>query len=72
MAYLREKNKCPGCRDLTAYKPITRIRCKIKRCNKLKSKFCFDCADLRGVNLKNVDLKADGRVGLMQTLFDKK
>jgi hypothetical protein len=55
MAYLREKNKCPGCRDLSTYKPITRIRCKIKTCNKLKTKFCFDCEDFPCKNLNNLD-----------------
>ena len=32
MAYLREKNKCPGCRGTDVNKPITRVRCKLKTC----------------------------------------
>ena len=30
MAYLREKNKCPGCRGADIDKPITRINVKSK------------------------------------------
>lgn len=32
MAYLRENNKCCGCRYSNINKPITRIKCKIKNC----------------------------------------
>jgi hypothetical protein len=43
-AYLREKNKCPGCRFVGKdYKSKTIVRCKIKNCNNLKKnnwKFC--------------------------------
>jgi hypothetical protein len=44
-AHLREKNKCPGCREDDFEKPITRKRCKIKTCDKLKFAFCFKCKD---------------------------
>jgi hypothetical protein len=45
-AYLREKNKCPGCRGSDIGKPKTRSGCKIKTCDVLvneKFKFCFQC-----------------------------
>jgi hypothetical protein len=47
MAYLREKNKCPGCRAADTNKAVSVIRCKIKNCEdvqKGKVKFCFECA----------------------------
>jgi hypothetical protein len=46
MAYLREKNKCPGCQGADTHKPVTRARCKIKNCEvfqKGKARFCFKC-----------------------------
>jgi len=55
MAYLREKNKCPGCRTPDKSKPITRVGCKIKTCHNLKSKFCFTCEDFPCDNLTHLD-----------------
>ncbi len=58
MAYLREKNKCPGCRGTDINKPITRIKCKIKTCEvfqEAKSKFCFQCESFPCDNLKRLD-----------------
>lgn len=46
MAYLREKNKCHGCRAADTNKAVSVIRCKIKNCEdvqKGKVKFCFEC-----------------------------
>ncbi len=46
IAYLREKNRCPGCRGNDLNKPITRTNCKIKNCSVYRrgdSKFCFQC-----------------------------
>ena len=58
MVYLREKNKCPGCRYLNKDKPITRIQCKIRTCKTFqneKAKFCFQCKDFPCDNLKHLD-----------------
>jgi len=46
--YLREKNTCPGCRDLNVNNSNLKscIRCIIKNCEKLKklkSGFCYEC-----------------------------
>jgi len=57
MAYLREKNKCPGCRAPDAGKPITRLTCKIKTCEKLHAKFCFDCEYFPCDKLKHLDTR---------------
>ena len=54
-AYLREKNKCPGCRFSDKDKPITRLKCKIKICSKLNSKFCYDCKDFPCDRLNHLD-----------------
>jgi hypothetical protein len=58
MAFLREKNKCPGCRGVDTNKPVTRVRCKIKTCKfiqKDRAKFCFECRDFPCNNLKHLD-----------------
>ena len=57
-AYLREKNKCPGCRLFNASEPVTIARCKIKNCEviqKDKAEFCFDCDNFPCRNLNHLD-----------------
>lgn len=58
MAYLREKNKCPGCRVFDQNKPVTRTQCRIKNCATFqagKSKYCFQCDKYPCVRLKQLD-----------------
>ena len=58
MAYLREKNKCPGCRGADLIKPVTRVKCKIKNCTIFqtgKAKYCFGCEKFPCDNLKHLD-----------------
>jgi len=57
-AYLREKDKCPGCRLFNAKEPVSIARCKIKNCEiiqKGKVKYCFECANFPCKNLKHLD-----------------
>ena len=58
MAFLREKNHCPGCRYPDENKPITRFHCVIKNCEMIKTKengFCFDCDKVPCRRLKQLD-----------------
>lgn len=58
MAYLREKNKCHGCRESNLNKPVTRTKCKIKNCEffqKEGTQFCFECSDFPCDKLKHLD-----------------
>jgi hypothetical protein len=58
MAYLREKNRCLGCRTNTTDKPITRAQCKIKNCDELNQnnfKFCFKCKKFPCERMKHMD-----------------
>jgi hypothetical protein len=58
VAYLRLKNKCPGCRGNTANKPITRAQCKIKNCDELRKRtvrFCFQCRKFPCERIKQMD-----------------
>lgn len=46
LAFLRENNKCPGCRIKSISKPKTRTQCIIKNCSDLAattSGYCYDC-----------------------------
>jgi hypothetical protein len=57
-AYLRERNKCPGCRGVDIDKPRTRVKCKIKKCEFLQkagTMFCFQCDSFPCDRLKHFD-----------------
>jgi hypothetical protein len=57
--YLREKNKCPGCREMSKNKPEYCRKCIIMHCEILKKnnmKFCSDkCKKFPCTRLKNLD-----------------
>lgn len=58
IAYLRDKNKCPGCRIFSEKKSEARVRCTIKKCIYLEnttSKFCYDCVKYPCHRLKQLD-----------------
>ncbi|OLS14585.1 MAG: hypothetical protein RBG13Loki_1776 [Promethearchaeota archaeon CR_4] len=59
-AYLRARNKCPGCRADKVHKPVTIAQCKIKNCYKFrfkKAKFCFECEKIPCDKLKHLDTR---------------
>ena len=58
MAYLREKNHCPGCRGADTNKPISCARCIIINCKTFKkgrAKYCFECDNMPCNRLKSLD-----------------
>ena len=58
IAYLREKNRCPGCRIYSANKAISIQRCIIPKCvhlEKTASKFCYDCEKFPCIRMKQLD-----------------
>ena len=58
MAFLREKNKCNGCRESNLNKGYTRVNCGIKICCKKKKngmKFCYECNEFPCDKIKNMD-----------------
>jgi hypothetical protein len=58
MAYLREKNKCPGCAHIDPYLKSYRRNCTIRNCETIKSNqsgFCYECADYPCRRLKQLD-----------------
>lgn len=54
LAYLRPKNKCKGCRSEIDGKPVTRVNCRIKKCEK-QNEFCLDCDVFPCSRLKQLD-----------------
>ncbi len=58
IAYIREKNKCPGCRVLSKDKAVSVQRCIITKCiylEKTKSKFCYECEKYPCTRMKQLD-----------------
>jgi hypothetical protein len=58
IAYLRPKNRCPGCRIYSANKAVSVQRCIIPNCirlNNTSSKFCYDCEEYPCMRLKQLD-----------------
>ena len=58
MAYLREKNKCPGCSHIDPYLKSYRRRCIIRNCETIKnnrSGFCYECEIFPCRRLKQLD-----------------
>jgi hypothetical protein len=55
MAFLREKNHCPGCRVLFEDKCKSRLNCRIKNCESLQSWFCFACHNYPCTRLNHLD-----------------
>lgn len=67
MAFLRERNKCPGCRGPDENKSITKLNCKIKTCDFFKgneAEFCFECEKFPCPNLKHLDDRYRRRYGM--------
>jgi hypothetical protein len=58
MAYLRDRNKCYGCRIDCNDKSVARTRCIIKNCTLLhetESGFCYECKSFPCKRLKQLD-----------------
>lgn len=67
IAYIREKNPCPGCRCDNRVKPKTRFTCRIKTCDKLKvgtAKYCFTCDLFPCGRLKHLDKRYRTKYGM--------
>ncbi len=63
-AYLRDKNKCIGCREDDKGKPVSCIRCTIKNCEEIKKSktgFCFECEKFPCRRLKQLDKRYVGK-----------
>lgn len=58
MAYLRTKNRCPGCRVNSENKAVSVQRCVVTKCEylqRLDSKFCYECEKFPCLRIKQLD-----------------
>jgi hypothetical protein len=74
LAYLREKNKCHGCRHAELNIPKSRLSCRIKNCEYLKkteSKLCSECQIFPCPRIKHIDKRYSTRykTSLIQNLI---
>jgi hypothetical protein len=66
LAFMREKNKCPGCRVVDMAKCETRVRCVIKNCEHVKAGktgYCYDCDRLPCRRMKSLDKRYRAKYG---------
>jgi hypothetical protein len=76
VAYLREKNKCPGCRLIKNDKSISRLICKIKNCDVIREnnwKYCsVKCKEFPCDRLKSLDkrYRAKYKMSMIDNLGD--
>ena len=66
LAWLREKNKCPGCRILSDDKAISVKSCTVTKCiylGKTKSKFCYECEKYPCKRIKQLDKRYRTKYG---------
>jgi hypothetical protein len=71
--FLRERNKCPGCRVEDLKKPVTRLKCSIKTCSSRNSEFCFTCREYPCSKLERIDKRYRtkynlGLIGNLETI----
>jgi hypothetical protein len=72
-AYLREKNKCPGCMSSSGPALNSCLRCPIRNCESLKkttSKFCSECISFPCQRIKHIDkrYRTKYKTGLIENL----
>lgn len=63
-AHLRSRNPCPGCRGPDVGKPVTRVRCIMKKCERSGmggGKFCFRCHEFPCESLLRLDRRYRAR-----------
>lgn len=66
-AYVRERNRCPGCRGDDSSKPKTRVVCGIKTCERLSaagSTYCLGCGGFPCASLKQLDKRYRTKYGM--------
>ena len=63
IAYLREKNHCPGCLIYSPNKSKSCARCRIKLCPRQK-RFCFTCKLYPCAKLKSLDKRYRTKYGM--------
>lgn len=73
MCYLRDKNRCDGCRTGDDGKAKSVLSCAIRRCEALReteSGFCFECDDFPCPRLRRLDkrYRSKYRMSMLENL----
>ena len=66
-AHLRVKDPCPGCRADDRGKPKTRVRCRLKTCEKRsggRAGYCYACDEFPCADLVRLDNRYRARYGV--------
>ena len=63
-AFLRSRNRCPGCRGDDRGKRKTRVACKIMKCKARRGSFCTDCANFPCERLGRLDKRYRTKYGM--------
>ncbi|MCG8701291.1 MAG: DUF3795 domain-containing protein [Bacteroidales bacterium] len=66
-AFVREKNRCPGCRGEDDLKPQYCVNCKMVTCEERKRgqfKFCFECCQYPCKRLRQLDKRYRTKYGM--------
>ena len=66
IAFLRDKNRCPGCRILTTEKAVSVKQCIITKCDYLKkseSGFCYECEKFPCKRMKQLEKRYSTKYG---------
>ena len=67
LAYLRDKNTCPGCLGSDENKRASCVGCTIKNCDELTGKnyrFCYRCSRFPCARMKQLDKRYRTRYGM--------
>ena len=66
-AYLRERNRCPGCRESDEDRPPSKVICGIRTCEELKNnnlKYCYECDEYPCADIEHLDKRYRTRYNL--------
>jgi len=70
MAYLRQKNKCTGCRSEGRLKTPSMEKCVVIRCEELKKSkdgFCYDCIKYPCKRIRQLDKRYKSKYNMSMT-----
>lgn len=62
-AFLRSRNRCPGCRVDDTAKAKTCVECKIRNCDARREEFCAGCATFPCERLRHLDKRYRTKYG---------
>ena len=63
-AFLRSRNKCPGCRIDDSRKPKTRVGCRIRNCEARRGNFCSSCGGFPCERVSSLDKRYRTKYGM--------